>query len=139
MSRTKTNTARAAPLTKVSGARAAPLTKEPKPNDNVRPTPREQIILLAIHGRELYGLAIIRAIEDCSNGRERITVGTVYPVLTTLEQKGLVHARWGEECDSTRGGARRRYYKLSEAGNAVVQQILDFQQRLLEWQDPSEA
>ena len=120
-------------------ARAAPATaptntqvQEAK-NDPVvsRITPREQLILFSIGGREMYGLAIQQVIADASRGQERVTLGTIYPILKSLEEKGLVEGRWEDESPDNRAGARRRYYRLTERGIEAVQQILDFQQRLL--------
>lgn len=123
--------------------RAAPaaMAKSPpaqgKNNDDrhiSKPTPREQLILFALGNREMYGLSIQRAIEECSNGEERVSIGALYPILHGLERKHLVESRWGDETEVT-GGARRRYYRLSPTGALAVERILQFQHRLLNWQD----
>ena len=128
-----------------AAVRAAPTTAETysaqvSPHDS-RDLPklplREQLVLFAIGNRIRYGLAILRAIDECSNGRERITVGTLYPLLHGLEQKGLVHSRWGEESPSDRAGARRRYYQLTDDGQQAIKQTLAFQQQLLDWEESS--
>lgn len=98
-----------------------------------RTTPREQLLLFAINKREMYGLEILQAIEESTDGEERVTTGTLYPVLHGLEQKGLIESWWGDETPDARAGARRRYYRLSETGLAVIQQVLEHQQRLLNW------
>jgi DNA-binding PadR family transcriptional regulator len=120
--------ARAAPTIQTQGA---PNNEAPKRR---RPTPRERLILFAIGNREMYGLEIQRAIADCSDGAETITIGSLYPTLHSLEQKGLVASRMGEDVTEERCGARRKYYHLSEAGKQALNQILDFQNRLLSWQ-----
>ena len=117
--------------------RAAPATSNPQPEENPqndsasRLTPREHLILFAIGKREVYALAIQQIISDASGGRERITPGTIYPILKILEDKGFVEGEWENDELSNRAGARRRYYRLTDRGMEAVQNVLDFQQRLL--------
>jgi PadR family transcriptional regulator PadR len=67
-------------------------------------------ILAALwHGR-LYGLEIIRALEQRSD--LVVGEGTVYPVLARLRKDGLLEGTW-EESES---GHPRRYYELTAAG-----------------------
>lgn len=95
---------------------------------------REQMILMAVAGGAAYGLEIQRIITEQSKGRHRLSIGTIYPVLHTLELKGAVVSEW-EDSDSDvlarRGGARRRLYHCTKAGREAIQEILDFQWRLL--------
>lgn len=121
----------------ITTARAAPPAVDSQraqgQENEYRPTPREQLILFALFGRELYGLELQRIIEECSNGQETLSLGAIYPVLRTLEDRGLAIGRWGEETPGERAGARRRYYRLSDAGATAVKHILDYHQRLLNW------
>jgi PadR family transcriptional regulator, regulatory protein PadR len=96
-------------------------------------TPREQIILFAIHDRELYGLEVQRVLSECGGDNENLTLGTIYPALRSLEKKGLISGRWGDEDPGDRTGARRRYYQLTELGFATVEATLSYHQRLLNW------
>jgi PadR family transcriptional regulator, regulatory protein PadR len=96
-------------------------------------TPREQIILFSIHGRELYGLEVQRVLSECGGDNENLTLGTIYPALRSLEKKGLISGRWGDEDPGDRTGARRRYYQLTELGFATVEATLSYHQRLLNW------
>lgn len=121
--------------------RAAPATagnskaQEVKKNGSAaiwRLTPREQLILFAIGQREIYALAIQQVISEASGGQERITLGTIYPILKSLEDRGFVEGEWEDDGGSTnRPGARRRYYRLTNQGLEAIQHVLDFQQRLL--------
>jgi len=45
---------------------------------------------MALSGRELYGLEIITAVADASDGKRKIGFGSLYPTLHKLEKKGLV-------------------------------------------------
>ncbi len=65
----------------------------------------ENQILATLLGKELYGLEIALAINT--------DVGLLYPALHQLETKGLIQSRWGDEHPESRGGNRRRYYRLA--------------------------
>ncbi|MFN6525507.1 PadR family transcriptional regulator [Nostoc sp. ChiSLP03a] len=101
---------------------------------NVEISPREELVLLALYSKELYGLQIPQAVEEASGGKRRIGIGTLYPVLHSLEKKGLVESRWGDEGREERGGARRRYYKLSGSGVATLEAFQAFRHNLMAWQ-----
>lgn len=94
---------------------------------------KEELLLLALYHKELYGLQIQQAISDSSNGLRQFRIGSLYPMLHSLETKGYVHSRWGDEQHHERGGARRRYYQLTETGSAAVEFIQAFHQNLINW------
>ncbi|MEO0374329.1 MAG: PadR family transcriptional regulator [Cyanobacteria bacterium P01_A01_bin.17] len=118
----------------ISAARAAPKSND-TPKQACKPTPREQLILFAIGEHERYGLAIQDAIHQCSNGAESISIGSLYPTLTSLEKKGLVKSRPGTEVSSERCDKKRKYFRLTDDGKAAIEDILAFQKKLLSWDD----
>ncbi|MBL1176942.1 PadR family transcriptional regulator [Pantanalinema sp. GBBB05] len=99
----------------------------------------EEDILTVLLGRELYGLQISQAIEDSSDGRRKINVSSLYPSLRRLEEKEFVTSYWeindvninskGEE----RGGARRRYYRITPTGSKVLNESREVREKLLRW------
>jgi PadR family transcriptional regulator, regulatory protein PadR len=99
-------------------------------------TPREQLILFSLSERELYGLELQKAISECGGPNGNLTLGTIYPILRSLENKGLITGRWGDEDVESRSGARRRYYQLTSLGETSVSSILDYHQKLLNWGKP---
>lgn len=105
-----------------------------KGTPNVEVAPREELVLLALYNKELYGLQIPQAMQEASGGQRQMGIGTLYPVLHSLEKKGLVESRWGNEGREERGGARRRYYKLTGSGVATLESIQEFRSNLLNWQ-----
>jgi len=109
-------------------------TPKNKGSTNVEVSPREEIVLLALHRKELYGLQIPQAVEEASGGERKMQIGTLYPVLHSLEKKGLVESRWGEEGRDERGGARRRYYKLTGLGVVKLDSLQSFWASLRDWQ-----
>jgi DNA-binding MarR family transcriptional regulator len=72
-------------------------------------------------------LAVLRAIADGHRygfeiiDRTGLPSGTVYPALTSLERRGLVTARWeGESAARAEARPRRRYYRVTGAGQAAL-------------------
>lgn len=104
--------------------------RPPKP-----PSQSEQLILFALGDHERYGLAIQDTITGASNGAESISIGSLYPTLQSLEKKGLVTSRPGTEVSAERCDRKRKYFRLTDAGKAVIEDILAFQKRLLSWGD----
>ncbi|MEL6232443.1 MAG: PadR family transcriptional regulator [Cyanobacteria bacterium J06627_3] len=106
-----------------------------KPRESIQQTtPKEESVLFALHNKEVYGRQIPQAIEEASGSQRSISEGALYPILRNLEKKGFVTSRWGESRPDNRGGARRRYYKLTDAGITQVRRVQQFHARLLEWQ-----
>jgi PadR family transcriptional regulator len=60
----------------------------------------------------LHGYAIAARLEQVSAGAVQLNMGTLYPALMRLEQRGLVHGKWGV----TDKNRRARYYAISAAG-----------------------
>jgi PadR family transcriptional regulator PadR len=60
----------------------------------------------------LHGYAIAARIGQVSNGALQLNMGTLYPALMRLEQRGLLDARWG----TTDTNRRARFYELTRAG-----------------------
>ncbi len=109
-------------------------TTHNKGHTNVEISPREELVMLALYSKELYGLQVPQAIAEASGGKRKIGIGTLYPVLHSLEKKGLVESRWGDEIREERGGARRRYYKLTGHGVLCLEEITSFRSNLVRWQ-----
>jgi PadR family transcriptional regulator, regulatory protein PadR len=105
-----------------------------KGSTNVQISGTEELILTSLCGKELYGLQIPQAISEVSDGQRKVGMGTLYPTLHKLEKKDLITSRWGDEGQEERGGARRRYYKLTGKGIAALESIQSFRTDLLAWQ-----
>jgi transcriptional regulator len=60
----------------------------------------------------LHGYAIAARLEQVSGGTLRLNMGTLYPGLMRLEQRGLVRAAWG----ITDNNRRARFYAITAAG-----------------------
>ena len=59
-----------------------------------------------------HGYAIAARLEQVSGGSLQLNMGTLYPGLMRLEQRGLVKGKWGVT-DSNR---KARFYSITPAG-----------------------
>jgi transcriptional regulator len=60
----------------------------------------------------MHGYAIAARLEQVSKGALQLNMGTLYPALMRLEQRGLLGASWG----TTDSNRRARFYELTRAG-----------------------
>jgi PadR family transcriptional regulator, regulatory protein PadR len=75
------------------------------------------LVLATLRDGPAHGYAVIEALKERSEGAFDLAEGTVYPVLHRLEAEGLLSSAW-----STAAGRRRRVYRLTRRGRAVVAQ-----------------
>ena len=59
-----------------------------------------------------HGYAIAARLEQVSNGALQLNMGTLYPALMRLEQRGLLKGSW----DVTDTNRKARFYGLTAAG-----------------------
>ena len=78
-------------------------------------TPLSAAILFALADGASHGYAIIQEIETLTEGGMRPNTGSMYLALHRLLEGGLI-----AESAVTGEDARRRYYKLSDAGRAAA-------------------
>lgn len=74
---------------------------------------------------ERYGYTLRKELADAGLHVEE---GTLYPLLRRLERQGLLVSEWREA-----GKRRKRFYRLSSQGEAVLRQLL------AEWQRMSDS
>jgi DNA-binding PadR family transcriptional regulator len=73
-------------------------------------------ILLALAGGDLHGYAIMREVEEQSEGRVRLGPGTLYGSIQTLLEEELIREVDGDGAATE----RRRTYRLTAAGRKVA-------------------
>ena len=77
----------------------------------------EGSVLAVISRGETYGYEIIAELERC--GFDNLQEGTLYPVLTRLEKKGLITCRK----EKSPYGPIRKYYSVSDEGRAYFEEF----------------
>jgi PadR family transcriptional regulator, regulatory protein PadR len=80
------------------------------------------LAVLAELRTERYGYTLRKALLD---GGLDIDEGTLYPLLRRLESQGLLVSEWREE-----EKRNKRFYRLSEMGEQILQQLLEEWQRI---------
>ena len=60
----------------------------------------------------MHGYSIAARLEQVSGGAIHLNMGTLYPGLMRLEQRGLVRAEW----DVTENNRKARFYTITAAG-----------------------
>ena len=83
----------------------------------------EQLVMLALlrQDGEGYGMSLAAEITE-RTGRE-VSIGAVYKALDRLAAKGWVFSRIGEPTPE-RGGRRKKYFRLSSAGQHALKASL---------------
>lgn len=112
------------------------LEKENEKELHLLSSVEEDILSVLYPDKEIYGLAIINTIEEVSKGKRKIGPNTLYPTLRRMEsnEKGYISSRWGDERPEElveRGGARRRYYKLTDKGREALEAVWEYRDNLL--------
>ena len=79
----------------------------------------EMAALASLWGGRLYGLEIIRFLENHS--RLVLAEGTIYPILNRLKAEGMLTSDWVE----AEAGHPRKYYALTEPGRTRLRQMAE--------------
>ncbi len=82
----------------------------------------EELVMLlvgALHPAA-YGVAIRKELHERMN--RKVVLSSIHTVLNRLETKGFVKSEFGEATPE-RGGKRKRYFEITEAGYAALQEV----------------
>ena len=74
----------------------------------------------------LHGYAIAARLEQVSSGALQLNMGTLYPALMRLEQRGLLRGKWG----TTDSNRKARFYALTAAGRRQLARERDAWDRM---------
>ena len=98
-----------------------PMTSEPTPRAFLPLSPLDLHVLAVLAREDLYGYAVMKAVEEESDGALRPEIGSLYRVLGRLEGAGLVQeAEAPADAPETHRGRPRKYYGLSPLGLRVL-------------------
>lgn len=90
-----------------------------RPTDHLPLTPAMFQILVALADGEKHGYAIIKEVARRTEGKVRLLPGTLYAIIKRFVAEGFLlesSERPGPDLDDE----RRRYYRLTERGHAVL-------------------
>ena len=74
----------------------------------------------------LHGYAIAARLEQVSSGALQLNMGTLYPALMRLEQRGLLRGKWG----LTETSRKARFYAATSAGRRQLAREKDAWDRM---------
>jgi transcriptional regulator len=74
----------------------------------------------------LHGYAIAARLEQVSRGALQLNMGTLYPALMRLEQRGLLRGDWG----TTETNRKARFYAVTSAGRRQLARERDAWDRM---------
>lgn len=89
----------------------------------------EELVLLSVGSiyDNAYAVNILNVITDNTN--RRIDVTAIHAVLRRLEKKGYVKSSMGG-ATAERGGRRKRFFSLTQAGHQILDDIMNVRKSL---------
>ncbi|MEM8896029.1 MAG: PadR family transcriptional regulator [Bacteroidota bacterium] len=84
----------------------------------------EELILtmVLVVGDEAYGNTIVKAIKE--HQKREVNLSSVHITLYRLEEKGYLESSMGG-ATKERGGRKKRYFKITNTGKALLQEMKD--------------
>jgi PadR family transcriptional regulator PadR len=100
--------------------------KEPSKADVLQGTLDLMVLQTVESLGPLHGYAIAARLEQVSNGALQLNMGTLYPALMRLEQRGFLRGTWS----TTDNNRRARFYALTAAGRRQLAKQKDAWDRM---------
>jgi len=91
----------------------------PNPEELLPLTPAVFHILLVLAGKPQHGYAVMKAVEQLTQGQIKMGPGTFYGSIKRMLKAGLIEES-GERPDPVLDDERRRYYRLTPFGQQVL-------------------
>ena len=96
-------------------------------------------ILLSLAAGEKHGYAIIKDVEELSQGRQKLSTGTLYEALARLQEQNLIERvsrlQWIEDDPQeyqANPGRPRKVYRLTELGYRLLNAERERLQKLVQ-------
>ena len=96
------------------------MRRQPEPEHFLPLTPAIAHILLAVADRDRHGYAIMQEIERITDGAVLMGPGTLYGTIKRMMASGLLEET-DDRPDPALDDERRRYYRATELGRAVLE------------------
>ena len=96
------------------------MRKRPEPDEFLPLTPAIAHILLALADQDRHGYAIMLEVERITDGTVRMGPGTLYGTVKRMIASGLIEEA-DERPDPEADDERRRYYRATDLGRAVLE------------------
>ena len=97
-----------------------PPTQSPSEIDDLLPLPTAVFhILVALADQERHGYAIMQDVAERTDGKVRLSAGTLYSAVRRMLEQGLIE-ELRDSPDPASADERRRYYAITALGRAVA-------------------
>jgi DNA-binding PadR family transcriptional regulator len=93
-------------------------------------TPAVFQVLLALGDGEKHGYAILKEVEDQTDGHVRLSTGTLYAMIKRLLSEGII-AECRTRPPAEEDDQRRRYYRLTPLGRQVAMAEAERMERII--------
>jgi DNA-binding PadR family transcriptional regulator len=93
-------------------------------------TPAMFQVLLALGGDEKHGYAILKEVEEQTDGRVRLSTGTLYAMIKRMLSEGII-AECRNRPPAEEDDQRRRYYRLTPLGRNVAMAEVERMERMI--------
>lgn len=94
-------------------------TRQRNPETLLPLTPAVFHIMLALASDDRHGYGIMQEVNQFTSGKLRLGPGTLYRSIKQMLAEGLI-IEWDERSDPTIDDQRRRYYRLTDFGQQVL-------------------
>ena len=100
------------------------MTRDPDP-ESLLPLPTAVFhILVALADRDRHGYSIMQDVASRTNGKVRLSAGTLYSSIRRMLEQGLIE-ELSQSPDPASTDERRRYYRLTKFGKRVAAAEVD--------------
>jgi DNA-binding PadR family transcriptional regulator len=89
------------------------------------------LILTSLASRPRHGYGIMKDVEGMSQGRVRLSTGTLYGALRRLLQDGWIARLSAEQSNLESDGRNQKYYRLTSEGEKLLRAEVDRLSQLL--------
>ena len=97
-----------------------PRTQSPSEIDDLLPLPTAVFhILVALADRERHGYSIMQDVAARTDGKVRLSAGTLYSAVRRMLEQGLIE-ELRDSPDPASADERRRYYAITALGRTVA-------------------
>lgn len=73
------------------------------------------LVLRLLETENMYGYEMIKDLKERSEGVFELKEGTLYPILHSLEERGLIDSYWDEST-----AKKRKYYTITKEGRKYL-------------------
>ena len=78
------------------------------------------LVLKLLENEDLYGYLLVKKLSEKSENIFQLKEGTLYPILHSLESKGIIDSYWDETSSK-----KRKYYSITNKGRKVLKEKKD--------------